>query len=717
MKVGSVPPPSTPETAVPRLAAASPARLTAVAGVEHGPARRDALTGLLDRHGLIGELDRRTASGGPAMSSAAVLLLDIDDFRLVNEALGLVGGDELIVRSADVLQQVAHPGDIVGRFAGDSFVVCCGHGLDEARAERYAEQLRGALARVVRADGYELDVCASAGIVVSEGATSGAHELVQQAETALARAKEEGKDRSWLYDEALWQCRQRQLQVVALVRTIVSAGDVELAYQPGVRLADQAIIGAEALLRVVDEDGAPVPAAELVAAAESSGSMRALGQIVLRSACREAARWKQAVPERRIAVAVNLSASQLADPRLPADVAAALQSSGLEPSRLCLEIAESVLMEDPARSTRQLAQLHMRGVHLSVDDFGTGFSSLASLERLPLDSIKADRSFVVGLPDRAEDLSIISAMMGVAAALGLNVGAVGIENDRQLSALLALGCGYGQGHLWSRAVSGAELLALVESGGHEVAVPEVTLPAQVEATRLPDQGSTEGEALDSAFHTLAHEIRTPLTLVMGYASLLEETPDLESAEYATSIRKAGERIRRLVRNLEEARDIDAGTFVLERAPVAVRPMVERVVEDLCGAMGAAIELEVAADADVEALLDEASIEQVLVNLVVNAKKYGPASVAPAVRVDRSGDWVDISVADDGPGIAHDQLGLIFRKYGRLDHSIPGTGLGLYLARGTARAHGGEILYRRRHPQHGSVFTLRVPVLAAGRVVE
>lgn len=495
----------------------------------------------------------------------------------------------------------------------------------------------------------------------------------------------------------------------AHLQHLIDRGRAPLAYQPIVRLADQAVVGAEALLRVTDAEGAPVAPGAVLAAAERLGAVGDLSRTVLMSACEEAARWRRARPERVFVVSVNVSAGELADPGLVDRVAEALAATRLEPSRLVLEISESDLMADPDAAARQLARLKMLGARLVVDDFGTGRSSLPHLKRFPLDAIKLDRSFIAGLPGGVEDLAVVRAMLGVAAALGLHAIAEGLEGEDQLVKLRDLACGFGQGFLWSRAVGGDTLLSLlgndVTPTAELLAAPEP--PADGSGQSVPDAGSSSDAA--AALGVLVHELRTPLTVVLGYASMIEQSADEVEADAASRIRRAGERIEQVMRNLEDVHAVDAGTLRPHRRPADLPGLVRRVIDDLGPTLDVAVSLAVEGGAEeLEAELDVARVEQIVINLISNAAKHTPPGAEVTVEVTATDDWAEVSVLDDGPGIRADDLGLVFRKFGRADRSVPGSGLGLYLSRGVARAHGGDISYRFRHVDHGSVFTLRLP---------
>lgn len=670
---------------------------------------------------LDAEIDR---TGG----ALALLLVSVDDAHDVGLALGHPAADELVEACGAALVAAARPGDVVARVAGDSLAVCSPRLSDPDEALAHAEHLRRALAEPLQVAGAHIEVRSSVGVALAEGPDDAAPALLERADTALFRAREAGRDSVALYDDALRRRLARQLEVEAVLRAAIERAEVPMAYQPIMRLGDQAMWGAEALLRLCDERGDPIPATEVVRVAERTGAIAELGRLVLRQTCADAARWVRARPDRQFVVTVNISSRQLGDPALPDVVADELDAAGLQPSRLVLEISESALMDDPVRAARRLAQLKMRGVRLLVDDFGTGRSSLANLKRFPIDGIKLDRSFISGLPSSPEDHAIVRAMVGVAQALGLDAVAEGVEDEQQLAELQRLGCGYGQGYLWSRAVrADAVPVLLATRAGHAedaedaeggpddaddagredggaAGEPE---PAAVEAAAPEVVAPDATSSVDSAFRVLVHEIRTPLTVVMGYASLLEQVEDPDDADAAARIRRASERIERLIRNLDDVGSVDNGTLRLNRRDVEVVPFVERVVDDVRDALNAPLVVQVEGTPRSVAF-DDVRIEQTLVNLVTNAAKYTPMGLTIVVEARFGEEWLDISVLDEGPGIPNEELGLIFRKYGRAERSVPGTGLGLYLARGIARAHGGDVLYRRRQPEPGSVFTLRLP---------
>jgi EAL domain-containing protein (putative c-di-GMP-specific phosphodiesterase class I) len=670
-------------------------------GVLRGqPDSHDEATGLLNLPGVIVGLTDMVEHHDFDTSAVAVIRIELDStYRAALPSTGR--------RSAALaLASAVHTGDIVGRSSESSFTVCCPHLLGANEAMRFAEGLRGLMADPVALGPDQIPRRAAAGLVMVYRPGDTAEELIHRTGLAVAHRRDREPADLAVYDDALQQQIMREVDIEVLLREAIAADEVPLAYQPVVQITDQAIVGAEALLRMVDDRGDPVPAPEAIEVAERTGLISELGLVVMRTACREAARWQHQHPERAIGVAVNVSASQLHDGTFPDQVEAVLNETGLKPARLTLEMTESVLMANSAQSTRQLARLKMSGVHLSADDFGTGYSSLAYLKRFPLEVIKADLSFVAGLPDSPEDVAIVSAIIAMADAVGLDVVAEGVENIRQLSELERLGCGFGQGYLWSRAVPGDEFLVLLERARAGGAAPR----APVEPATRRAAAAGLDDSLQAVFRTFAHEVRTPLTVMTGWAALLDDA-DLRPAqrtEASRAIRRAGARIDRLVGSLDDVLALEDGHLELDARPVELRQVVTQLLDDFRPRLSHPIVFDRYDASPVKVHVDVARIEQVLTNLISNAAKFSPPGAPIEVVIGCHGTWADVSVLDQGPGIAEADVALAFRKYGRLGSSHRGLGIGLYLARGITRAHGGEVCYRRRAEPTGSIFNLRLP---------
>lgn len=440
----------------------------------HHQASHDLLSGLSTRLGLLRIVDDELAAAGTDAARRALVLLDVGTLEATNDVFGHAVGDEIIVRCAHGLTLGIHAGDHLGRLSDHRFAIYCAHNRDARASLEYGERLRAGLANPFVLAGRDVRLRVAAAVALATDSTDAA-DLLQRAGTALGRASSDG--RTELYEPAMQADLVRQVAVDALVEQVIASGDVELGYQPIVRLADGRTAGAEALLRLVDAHQGPVAATDVAASAERSGRIRELGALILRTACAAAASWGHLDPDDPPYVSVNVSGRQLDDPELVATVTDALASAGLPAGALCLEITETALMRDPVRSARHLADLKALGVTLSMDDFGTGYSSLAFLKAFPIDVLKVDRSFVSGLPDDAEDVAITRAVVALAHALGLGVVAEGIETEGQLRELRGLMTGYGQGHLWSRALPPAELAArLTAERRSEAAGPEPPWP-------------------------------------------------------------------------------------------------------------------------------------------------------------------------------------------------------------------------------------------------
>ncbi|HWL38446.1 MAG TPA: EAL domain-containing protein [Frankiaceae bacterium] len=412
-------------------------------------ALHDGLTGLPNRILLLDRLDHALLQHDRRLGGVAVLMVDLDHFKLVNDGLGHSAGDALLVDVASRLSAAVRPGDTVSRLGGDEFVVCCEDvsGPDDAR--EVAERVLGAFATPFVVEGRELFVTASVGVTVSSPGAR-ADSLLRDADAAMYRAKERGRARTELFDTALRQRAATRLGVATALRRGLLHDEFVVHYQPIVSLADERLVGFEALVRWNDPQRGLVPPAEFVPVAEETGLIVPLGTEVLRQATEQLARWTEAYASAAdVTMAVNVSARQLLDPGFVPTVAELLAASGIAPARLHLEITETVLMEDLDDAVEVLRALAGLGVTLEIDDFGTGYSSLSYLKRLPVDTLKVDRGFVSGLGTDADDLSIVTAITALGQALGLRLHAEGVETAEQRAAVRELGCDVAQGFLWS----------------------------------------------------------------------------------------------------------------------------------------------------------------------------------------------------------------------------------------------------------------------------
>ncbi|HVF74006.1 MAG TPA: EAL domain-containing protein [Acidimicrobiales bacterium] len=425
----------------------------------------DALTKLPNRTLFLDRLQQALRRSARSGRTVAVLFLDIDRFKVVNDGLGHVVGDMLLKEVASRLQDLVRPSDTVARFGGDEFVVLCDDLDAESDAVDVAERVAQALRRPFVLSGREVVSGASVGIAAATGNDhDGAEALVRDADAAMYRAKDRGKGRYEVFNEAIRRQAVRRLETEQALGRAVARGELRVEFQPGINLQTGNIAAVEALVRWQHPQRGLVGPADFIPVAEETGLIVPVGEWVLAQAVDLAAQLQWAASDGgAMTVAVNLSARQLAAPGLVDRVAGLLREYDLPPRALSLEITESVLMEDAEAARRMLVSLKDVGVYLAVDDFGTGYSSLAYLRRFPVDALKIDKSFVDGLGREAEDSAIVRAIVSLAKTLGLDTVAEGVETEAQRDELVALECTYAQGFLWSPAVPVAELELLLRA--------------------------------------------------------------------------------------------------------------------------------------------------------------------------------------------------------------------------------------------------------------
>ncbi|MEP6907115.1 MAG: EAL domain-containing protein [Pseudoxanthomonas sp.] len=426
----------------------------------------DALTGLTNRLAFRESLDQRLIMLRGAGRQLALLFADIDDFKRVNDTLGHEAGDEVLVqfsnRIRDAVERLGGNESLLARFGGDEFVILIQDGDVRASATRLAEALVKELGQPLMLEGRQVFLGTSIGITLFPEDASGATALMKNGDIAMYQAKVAGKNCYRFYSRAMDQAVERRVHMEQELRGAWERGELSLAYQPIYRVSDKRIIGAEALLRWQHPEMGAVAPSVFIDVAEQSGLIEAIGPRVLRAACTAAARWAVEVGmDAAPFVAVNVSPRQLRSGDLPGEVASCLRDTGLAASRLHLELTETAVIGDEAHASALLAKLHRTGVKVWLDDFGTGFSGLSHLRRVPVDGVKIDRSFIADMQRDPDDLALTTAIIAMAHSLGITVVAEGVEKQAQFDILRERGCDLAQGYWLGYPMSDAEFAQLL----------------------------------------------------------------------------------------------------------------------------------------------------------------------------------------------------------------------------------------------------------------
>ena len=420
----------------------------------------DSLTNLPNRAAFRVVLDH--ALSGTEQRRIAVLFLDLDDFKAVNDTLGHEAGDQLLQAVAKRIEATLRPGDSVARLGGDEFAVLLKNMEDETIAARVADRITRQLSTSFAIDGRELFIHASIGIAGLVSGQEAAEDLLKNADVAMYIAKARGKARYVEYEASLHRAAVDRMQLEKEMQEALAHQEFVLHYQPVVMLETGAVHSVEALVRWNHPRRGLLYPGEFISLAEQTGMIAELGRWVLQQAARDARRWQVRYPSSPpVMVSVNVSGHQLNGSGILADVSAAVDAAGLDPQALILELTESVLMEGTADIAQTLQELRARGVRLALDDFGTGYSSLGHLRDFPVDILKLDRSFVSGLGSGLVDGAILRAVIGLGNTLGLLTIGEGIERPEQLAALNAMGCHAGQGYHLSRPLPVDQMDALL----------------------------------------------------------------------------------------------------------------------------------------------------------------------------------------------------------------------------------------------------------------
>ncbi len=428
-------------------------------------AGHDTLTNLPNRARFMYHLERAVsrAKRYPTFRFA-VLFLDLDRFKVINDSLGHTIGDKLLVAIAKSLEECLRPNDIVARLGGDEFTVLLNNITDSSDAVRIANRFLGKLSEPLNLDSYEVFTSASIGIIISDDVCRQPEDFLRDADTAMYRAKEAGKSRYEIFDREMHIRNMNLLQLENDLRRAIEQNEFRVFYQPVVNLETGEVHEFEALIRWQHPQQGLVMPNDFIGIAEETGLIIPIGRWILEVACRQTAEWQKRFPMLNLSISVNLSAKQLMHPNLTAQISEILSETALNPYSLKLEVTESVVMENSDKALAVISELNKFGIELSTDDFGTGYSSLSYLHRFPFNRLKIDRSFVSKMDSDQKSEAIVRTILLLGQNLNIEVVAEGIETERQLQSLRELGCKTGQGYLFSKPVS-AEIAARLLSSG------------------------------------------------------------------------------------------------------------------------------------------------------------------------------------------------------------------------------------------------------------
>ena len=423
----------------------------------------DGLTRLANRALFTDRLEHALARGERRHADLAVLFIDVDDFKTINDQMGHAKGDRLLLSVADRLRACLRAGDTAARVGGDEFAVLLEDLSDQSEAEVVAQRILDVMAQPLQFGEASATTGVSIGICFAGMGGETADALLRNADFAMYRAKTLGKGRAEVFRPSMRAGASAKRELESLLQGAVARRELRLQYQPVIALRTGRIAGVEALLRWdVPGQGTRMPA-DFIALAEETGLIVPIGRWVLREASRQTKAWQRLLEREDFAISVNLSARQFQHPAIRSDILAALRATSLGPEALVVEITESVLMQHTPSTLSTLEALRDAGIRVAVDDFGTGYSSLSYLQRFPIDILKVDRSFVEGAASGHEGSVLARAIVELGRALGMRVVAEGIEEPDQLRAMRSFGCGFAQGYLFAHPLDAPELEALLRS--------------------------------------------------------------------------------------------------------------------------------------------------------------------------------------------------------------------------------------------------------------
>jgi diguanylate cyclase len=423
-------------------------------------AAHDPLTGLPTRSLLLERLENELARDGADGARIAILFVDLDNFKLVNDSLGHGSGDEVLFEMARRIVGCIGSDDTASRFGGDEIVILHPRATDDSGVA-LGKRILAALAEPIFVSGKEVVVSASVGIALCKPGTKSAEQLLREADTALYAAKARGRARLEQFNDELHARAEKRVQIESDLRSALRKSQLFVEYQPQVRLKDGCVVGVEALVRWRHPKHGIVPPNDFIPVAEDCGLIVKIGQKVLQECCHQLVEWTKLMPGRPLAMTVNISPRQIAEPTFLAELRQVLAHTNIDPSALCLEITESAMMSATEEVGRLLDQIKELGVFIAIDDFGTEHSSLSRLRDMPAEVLKIDRSFVDGLGSEPGDIAIVSSILSLAYAMGKHIIAEGVEKHEQAAMLLRMGCEVAQGYFFSRPVAAEQIVPML----------------------------------------------------------------------------------------------------------------------------------------------------------------------------------------------------------------------------------------------------------------
>jgi diguanylate cyclase (GGDEF)-like protein len=452
----------------------------------------DPLTGLPNR-ALFTDHVKLTIARAKRVTTRrfAVLFCDLDRFKVINDSLGHVAGDQLLVEVARRLERCLRQGDTVARVGGDEFTILLDDLADEQEAATVAERIQKEIGAAIMLSGREVFTTMSIGVAAGTGSYSDPEDILRDADTAMYRAKSLGKARHVVFDHSMHASAVNLLQIETDLRKALEKGQFYLLYQPIVSLDNFKLCGFEALVRWHHPERGLISPLDFIPIAEETGQIIGIGEWALFEACRQMREWQEKFPQASpIFMSVNLSAKQFNHMMLIAQVDDVLRRTGLNPRQLKLEITEGAVMDNIDAATEMLRQLRDLGVQLAIDDFGTGYSSLSYLHRFPIDTLKIDRSFVTRMANNPENVEIVRTIVMLAQVLGMDVVAEGVETKEQLKLLRDLRCEYGQGYYFSRPSSAGDSEKIIVETNEKVRKLHMPEKARAEAPAPNDTVKT-----------------------------------------------------------------------------------------------------------------------------------------------------------------------------------------------------------------------------------